>query len=170
MTNEEIINKKLVETYGCELDGRPRYRLVWSDSATELRRGVHTKWYKKIWLGEWIGVKECKKYTYIHERWILEKLQFFPVKELVDSEKGHYEPIWVFYDPQGGYQRPELKYVLYAINTLQNGGVRDKAYWESEEAKRDAAEMEYYEQVLGFDYIPTMLHNREAIIVPGGKS
>lgn len=156
--------------YGTELDGRPRYRLIWSEEATEHRRGVHREFHGKIFLREWVGVKECKKYAYLKDRWVLEKLMFFPVAEIVDSGKGHYEPVWVFQKDDGSYLKPIWEAVYYLVQTLLNPPKHDKAYWDEQEVLQKKKELEKYEEILGIEYIPSMLANKEAIIVPGDIS
>jgi hypothetical protein len=118
------LNDKLKETYGTNLDGRPFFRLSWSNAQRESRWGVFREFLEgtKIFLREFTGVsKDRQKYPWIKDRWILEKLMF-PARaykywspELIGVDNGSYEPVWVFRwkdksDPTGEkdlYQRPE---------------------------------------------------------------
>lgn len=101
------INKKLAETYRV-LDGRPIYRVVWSDDMLEKRIGTFTDWYGHIMIRqEHKCLREVKKYWYYQAPcYVLEKLIFIANNraleeislELVESKNGSYEPIYTFQD------------------------------------------------------------------------
>lgn len=101
----EQINKKLFNDFGRALDGRPIWRITWSSTEFELKRGAHETWSPSgnIFLNTWIGVKKCLKYGYVPDKWILERLTFLGTTkigdfELVEAGKGTYEPVYVFQD------------------------------------------------------------------------
>jgi hypothetical protein len=103
MTDVEILNQYL-KAHGVNDFGQPLYRVVWSDFQLEHRRGVFRDFIGKIFLREFVGVKEVPKYNFIKERWILER--WFPPSmawhpELPDSSQGNYEPLYVFQDRLG---------------------------------------------------------------------
>lgn len=113
MENIKRLNKKLDETYGRSDDGRPFFRISWSDSQTEKRFGTFREWLGTgpgaIFLREYTGVSERRKYPDIRERWVLEKLIFPSSLGIHDWDliNGSYEPIWTFEGPGGSYQKPE---------------------------------------------------------------
>jgi hypothetical protein len=120
----KAINVALCSQYGCfgTLKDRPRFKLIWSDEEYELRHGNFDIVYNGIYLRTEENVtKLVPKYSYIKERWILEK--FFPPpgklsKELPLAWKGTYEPIYVF-DTNGVALIPRLdvcQVVIYAID------------------------------------------------------
>lgn len=104
----EKINKALKENFRV-LDGRPIYRVAWSDSLLEKRRGNYKDYYGHIFIREYVAVREIKKYWYMNPpRWVLEKLVFIAnrwelrevVDELVQAQNGTYEPLFGFYNEQ----------------------------------------------------------------------
>lgn len=113
MENIKRLNKKLDETYGRSDDGRPFFRLSWSDSQTEKRFGTFREWLgsgkNAIFLREYTGLEERRKYPDIRERWILEKLIFPSSLGIHDWDliNGSYEPVWTFEGPNESYQKPE---------------------------------------------------------------
>jgi hypothetical protein len=97
----DAINSSLHQQFRV-LDGRPIYRLVWSDDQLEVRKGKFSDFYGKIFIREVVAVRQIKKYWYMEEPgWVLEKLTFIKgnqalkdiTEELVESGNGSYEPI-----------------------------------------------------------------------------
>jgi hypothetical protein len=117
MENVKVINKRLLELYGTALDGSPRFRLVWSDSLTEKRFGTFEKFTEGgIFLGrEENVVKECKKYEYIKERWILEA--YMPEQRTNPEIRAgdSYEPLFVFWKKDRSYLKPAWFAIEYII-------------------------------------------------------
>lgn len=111
---------------GLTLEGKALYRLVWSDTETEFRKGTFREFYGKIFLREFNGVREVKKYNYIHERWILEKWapgNLTANRETPNSSNGDYIPVYVFEDSKGNYLPPNRK-VLDFILAFMNGTIK----------------------------------------------
>lgn len=154
MSDIDDINKKLKEQYGTDMLRRPIYRIVWSDKQFEKRCGTFSEWYGSIFVREWQGIKETKKYPGpdYKERWILEKLITGIVNPELweDTAKGTYEPIWTFRDPvANGYQKPTWKATYFIIQTLLTGKVAEtNSDWESGEQKEVDNDIKYY-----MDYI-----------------
>ena len=109
------INDKLRER-GRSLDGRPIWRIVWSTSQREKRKGKFSDFYGNIFLREVEQVREVPKYWYTPDRWILERLTYLPPNASIHREvlsqtssldifsptvNGTYEPIYVFQDGLG---------------------------------------------------------------------
>jgi hypothetical protein len=151
MENVKIINKELVKLHGVDASGRPRYRLVWSDDCLEYRNGVFNDFYHDLFLRQVEEVRETKKYPYIKERWILEKL-FFPKEpnpELPGIEKGYYELAWVLQDKSGNYLRPNLRAIEFFIWSLERSPRETKAQMEEKEIKRREEDVAFMEEYLG---------------------
>lgn len=110
------INKNLATIFGTDDKKRPWFRISLSDQ-TELRKGTFEEWYHGIFLREFKGCKLMPKYEYIpwdDPRWVLEKLVFMDLPDVPTAIEGTYEPVWVFYGPNGAYQKP----VWNAVNLL----------------------------------------------------
>lgn len=97
------INAKLIEEFGYELGGRPRFRIVFSEDEYEKRLTEYTDEGFLLAIPE---VRLLPKYKqWIHQKYILERLVPIPDNsELV--EKVAYEPAWVFQDKHGNYLPP----------------------------------------------------------------
>jgi hypothetical protein len=126
MTDVEKINKELIKTHGFNPVGNPLFQIVWSEKATEMRQGIFNDFYNDIFIRQFTGVREVKKYSYIHERWILER--WFPPEvcqnsELPMSYQGSYECIHVFENSKGEYVVPTIKIVSFLID-MANRPVR----------------------------------------------
>jgi hypothetical protein len=94
------LNKRIQERYGTFWDGKPNFRIIWSEDETEKRRTRYSD--KGIELAQW-EVRELPKYKqWIHQKYVLERLTVVP--EFVETdlvEKFSYEPLWVFEDKNG---------------------------------------------------------------------
>lgn len=99
----ESINEKLVNEFGKELDGRPRFRVVFSENQYENRLTNYTDEGFELLKPE---VRLLPKYRqYIRDKYVLERL--IPVTGETDLvEKTSYEPAWVFQDKNGKYLPP----------------------------------------------------------------
>lgn len=96
------INQLLLRHYGEDLTGRPNWRVVWSDTQTEKRWMDHTDEGFHLINPE---VRLVKKYQYIKEKYILERL--VPVVGETDVvAQFSYEPAWTFEDRHGKYLPP----------------------------------------------------------------
>jgi hypothetical protein len=120
MTEVEYINNWLEREYGKDILGRPNWRVVFSDSQTEKRKGLISEYYGPIFIRETYGLQELKKYEANPQwrgRWVLEKLTFdLGNPELCLDVAGHYEPIWFFRGIGGSYQKPNMRAVKYLMN------------------------------------------------------
>ena len=118
MESLETINKRLFYSFGRFEDGRPIWRVVWSDGQFEKRWVTHTP--EGLELINPI-VEEVPKYSYIKHRYVLERL--IPVlmnpalNELVT--KTSYEPVWTFEDKNGNALPPIWEAVFLLIRTVQ---------------------------------------------------
>src|SRR5260221_14756711 len=113
----ENINKKLLEEFGKEFNGEPRFRVVFSDDQYEKRLTDFTDEGFQLLQPE---VRLLPKYKqHIREKYILERL--VPVPEGVETdlvEKVSYEPAWVFQDKNGNYLPPFFEGCKLIIESL----------------------------------------------------
>jgi hypothetical protein len=119
----KAINKMLEKNHGKAFNNKPWYRLAWSDSMTEKRVGAFNDFYGEIFVRQFVGLREVRKYDGpdFRERWILEKLVFIDNPEVWDSlNSGSYEPIWVFRGKGGVYQKPTWKTTDFIIGMINN--------------------------------------------------
>lgn len=99
----EDINRRLSEEFGLELDGRPRFKVVFSEDEYEQRLTDYTD---EGFILPFPEVRRLPKYKqYAHAKYILERL--VPILGETDLlEKVAYEPIWTFQDSKGNYLPP----------------------------------------------------------------
>lgn len=116
MENVKLINKSLETSYGRALDGKPKFRVVFSNDLYEVRRGQFERYTEGgIYLGSFTGVQKAPKYTYIRDKYILEVYtRAFPEifgRSIVHGasvieEGDFYEPLRVFKDKDNNYLPP----------------------------------------------------------------
>lgn len=150
------------------LDGRPIWRLVWSENLTEKRHGLFQDWYGSIFIREYRGIREARKYNYISERWILEKFNSCRAGDFSFSgdSAGSYEPVWVFETGNGDYLAPTFKAVQFIIEFARQNRVMtaaERQIWaqraEDEEFKK------CYEEIgaTTSDPIASLLHTHDGV-------
>ena len=150
---------------GTSVTNLPLYRLTWSGSAFEWRRGIFNDYYGSIFLREYKGVRYVPKYPYIDSKWILEKY-FPPFHEdaLPESNLGSYEPLFVFQDKNEKALPVVLKIVELLVGYDRN---RDKPSLDT--SLFDKLEKQEFNEILdSIDSTPiaSLLHTKEAIVVP----
>jgi hypothetical protein len=149
MTEEQKeLNKWLRESYGMVPTGQVRFRLVWSEDILERRKGQFNEFYGKIFLRTFIGVKELKKYNYIHERYILEAWVDQDLSsngEVPDAAHGDYLPIWVFEDGKGNPLPVTRKVLTFMIASIQGKVRKDDVI--SEEQFHEKEVQDQYESM-----------------------
>jgi hypothetical protein len=97
METIRVINNRLIEYFGKSIDGRPNFRVVFSDTQFEKRFGTFEVYVGPLFLREETCLKEVPKYPYIDGKHVLEELKYgvFPDQPFVNSS---YEPLWTFMD------------------------------------------------------------------------
>lgn len=113
----EYCNKQLRDRYGFASDNRSIFRIVWSTDQTEIRKIEYTE--SGIYLVN-PRIERCKKYPWIEDKWILERLVEVPsmqVEEIPESPLS-YEVLWVFQNNQEEKLPPNLDAALFVIDTL----------------------------------------------------
>ena len=111
----ESINEKLLSEFGKDLDGRARFRVVFSEDQYEKRL---TEYTDEGFLLARPEVRKLPKYKqWIHQKYILEHL--IPLPEGSDlTEKMDYEPIWTFQDKSGNYLPPFFDGCKFVIESM----------------------------------------------------
>jgi len=95
-----VLNKRLEDRYGLGPDSlRSLWKLSWSNTQFEKRYGTYRDYVRgtNILLREVNEVREVRKYPYIENRWLLERL--VPVPDINQDElitKLSYECVWAF--------------------------------------------------------------------------
>jgi len=164
----DAVNKQLKDAYGCELDGKPKFRVVWSEGQTEVRVGTHRVFSEsgKVWLRDEYGARLVRKYNYVKNMFILEKLEYYRNPEVLRTEAGSYEPIWVFRGPKGEALDPIMAACRVIIDSNyahppEKTTVGDIARADEAQKKSD---FQYNLDVIqnNSPYLATMMHNKEA--------
>jgi hypothetical protein len=118
----DLINKRL-RKMGLNPYGQPLFRVVWSNYQTEKRRGVFNEFYGDLFVRTTFGVHERLKYPWIKDKWVLER--WYPPEivhheDLPESNRGSYEPIYVFQDANGNALPPVWRAVQLIIYAIMN--------------------------------------------------
>lgn len=118
----ENINKHL-ERYGKNSRNEQLYRIVFSDDQREWRHGTYNDYYGDIFLREITETRLTPKYSYIKERFILERWcpgEIAFNRELPLSKQGSYEPIYVFESAKGQPLEVNIKVCDIIIHNAEN--------------------------------------------------
>jgi hypothetical protein len=152
------INDSLKHEYRV-LDGRPMYRIVWSDDELEKRIGTYCDYYGSILIREEHKcLREIKKYWYFTKPcWVLEKLVFLPheremydlIKELVQARNGTYETVYKFINSKDEHLPVVHEIVEAILHTLHNPGHKlTQSDFDAIEKLEEKAEMNMFEEEL----------------------
>jgi hypothetical protein len=115
----EDINKKLERDFGRFDDGRPNFRVIWSNDIFEKRWTAFTSSGIELLQPE---VRELPKYrNWCPNRYILERLVPVP-KETDLLTKTSYEPAWVFQDRNQVYLPPFYDGCVFVIESILEAG------------------------------------------------
>lgn len=169
MENLEIVNRRLLETWGRGVNEYPLYRIVWSTSQLERRYGT---FIKETEAGLYLGQETCErivpKYFADPDTWILEWIQ----PNINNPElraKVSYEPLWFFKDREGRPLPYDWEVIEFLIKNHQTHVVlRNQRMIDSEEEAKKAKEAEEYLDQLKGEASPFhgKLTNGEGIVVP----
>ena len=153
-TDIEATNYHLREKFSSDIfTGRAIFRLVFSESATEHRLGDFTDTDSNGNLIRKVReVREVKKYPYLKDTWILEKLVWIGGEnpELPKARGYEYECIWAFVDRHGNPLYPYYYIVEIVIQALLTGQVpkKSEAQLEDEDKKQKQKEEDEYFAIL----------------------
>ena len=170
-TTVKAINLALREMHGIEVaNSRPRFRISWSTTSSEVRYGTYSIYYMEhIFLRDETGYVACAKYPNNPDRWVLEMLVYAPIAEVPESRNGHYEPLYVFQDKKGEYLPPLHQVAEIIIWALKNPEKNLVERLEREDKRKFAQEVAYFEDILEDttgSVLVTALRDKEAIVVP----
>jgi len=122
----EDINYWLQRDYG-DTGARPNWRVVFSDDQFEMVKGWFCTYDNS---GNFIsatkGVSQVRKYEYIRERYVLERIMPVPMlqrEELVGSEWS-YEPVFTFEDIKSEYLPPLYHVCKIVIENVMKAAAR----------------------------------------------
>lgn len=137
-TDINKLNEDIALHFGC-VEGRPRYRVVWSGDQFEKRFGTYNEFYGPIFIRETTGVLEVPKYRDIPPRYVLERIFWFNDKELVQAREGIYEAIWHFVDKNNNTLPPIYPVIAKIIRTLEGPVIKrtEKDDLADEEKKKE---------------------------------
>lgn len=171
MENLQIINRRLLETYGRGIGDLPLYRIVWSTSELEKRYGTFIKETEAgLYLGEETCEREVPKYFMWPDYWILEFIQ--PnVNNREILARVTYEPLWVFKDKNDKPLPYDWDILLILIRAHQTRVItKSPAQLASEEQDRKEQESKVFLDQLKGEASPFSgkleKGSREAIVVP----
>lgn len=165
------INKRLQTVHGVNDYGQPMFRIVFSDDQLEKRFGKYAEFYGPIFIREFSGLRENKKYWYIQHKWVLER--WMPSLSVYDrmipgTSEGSYEPIYVFQDANGNPLPVVEEVANRVIHTLFNPKLPgDRASdLKAEEEKEMTEEIKHFEDVIadaGGSWLNVQMHGKEAV-------
>lgn len=98
MEHLDTINSLLKDRYGIDtITGLANFRVVWSSDQLEKRLMHETDNGVQLLTPE---IREVKKYSYVMNRYILERLTLVPPQNMAELAGApiSYEPLWVFQD------------------------------------------------------------------------
>lgn len=139
METIEALNARLKEYFGYDDLDRAIYRIVWANDQLEKRRVDRSEMGVQFLFPE---VIEVKKYPYLKDMYVLERLSIIPEENREDLPLSRisYEPVWSFCDKKGFPLYPiwdAAKFVVDTIHAAQ--GKRSlRHYVESEKENTDA--------------------------------
>jgi len=173
MESIRVLNKRLEDRFGrFHTTSSPLWRLSWSEHEYEKRYGTYRDFVSgtNILLREVSEVRETKKYPYIENRWILERLVEVPeINQDELTTKLSYECIWAFKLAQ----QPTWNAIEFLVDVCQEGTNKHKTIdkgpgpEEAIEERRTRIE-KLHEELFGDESeIADALHWGQGVIVPG---
>ena len=146
------INKNLVTYYGEDGTGKPNFRVVWAPDQREVQCGEFEEYYGSIFVREFVGAKEVKKYPWVGDKWILEKLLPNPSPDVINIGSFYsYECVYVFQDKHQNWLPVEWPVCKIVINALISGQIMSPSDRESKELWEMKGEIDAYEEYLAQD-------------------
>lgn len=164
----ESINRQLRDLFGLDtVTDQSLWRVVWSDDQFENRLMEYTPSGFQLLLPEVIQVR---KYSYVHHRYVLERLVVVPVPDKQELADVHlsYEPMWVFQNEQKEYLPPRMDACKFIVDTVYAAmGKRSlRKYVENDEGKEKRAEKLHDELFGNETSVGDALAYKEGVVVP----
>lgn len=171
----EVLNQRLIDHYGLDSDtGRPIFRIVWANDQTE-KRLVNTLDSGLTLM--YPIVKEMKKYPYLKDFYVLERLSVVPIENQheLPLSKLSYEPIWTYCNDKREPLPPIWDATKFVVDTLHAalGKKSLRKYVENEKFTtkegRDQRIAELQGDLFGNETdVGDALRYKEGIVVPIG--
>jgi hypothetical protein len=171
------LNQRLIDYFGKTDSDEPIWRIIWSDDQYEKRLSEYTIEGLRLIHPK---VQELPKYSYVKERYILERLVLVPEinQDELPSAKISYEPMWVWENNKGNFVYPSWQAIEHVISCIyaaigkHNSGMRYKDP-DAGLSTKDLVEKEadrirqIQEDLFGNETDATdALSSREGVIVP----
>ena len=165
------LNQQLIDHFGLDTgSSKPIFRIVWAADQTEKR--LMDTLDNGIQLLTPV-VREVKKYNYIKDAYVLERLVVVPEfqsKELADV-KLSYEPLWVYVDASGNPLPPKWEPTKLIVDTLYAAmGHKSLRKYVDPDASIEAKDnriTKLHEELFGNETeVGDALRYKEAIVVP----
>lgn len=151
MSEAGLINDWLKSNYGYTIDGKPIFRVVWSNTQLETIFDTFTDFYGPLFLRKVTEVRTVPKYQHLKNRWLLEKIVFIESNEmLILKDKFSYECIYAFQDKNGEplpLIRKAVEMILYAYSRRDRDKLKKAIL--TEEDRKDEIEKDYFRQKIG---------------------
>ncbi len=178
MENVKLINKFIDSNYGRSLDNKPKFRVVWSEDLTEIRKGL----FHPLQVVE--SIQEVRKYSYLKDRYILEVYTpAFPEqfgRALAHSKEtimrgDSYEPLRVFQTKKGVYLKPDIEVCKIICDGFLDIISRPAArrltakIANADDVRQIREEVRKFEEILNMSDSDMLmkLRYKEAVILPG---
>ncbi len=115
------INNKLRRLYGLEKEtGQPKYRVIRSELQFEDRAGDYNVFTEGgIFLRREKGIRRVKKYHYLKNCWLLERVEPNKFRDEYITAKFTYEPLFPFLDAKDKPLPLEWKPIEFLLGTLE---------------------------------------------------
>lgn len=155
LVSPEEANRWLKEHYGETLDGKPLFRVVWSTNLTEKRKGTFRDMYGEVLIREVTEIRDCLKYPFAQDRWVLERLTLTPeqIYNIDIFTRYTFEGIHVFQTDKEQYLPLSMEMVevaMYLALVWGNMKYPERLEYRIEALrKREAAKKEKIRQIIG---------------------
>jgi len=158
------INTKLANLFGRGPDNRPNFRVVWSTSQIEKRKGEVDIYYNEIFVRKEWGIHELPKYSMCKDRWVLERL--IPLNNPELTEFIGYEPLFVFQDKDANYLPLAWRPIEVLLHSLFHPDIKSKSdYIDNENKLKQEEEDEIFEELNNTSPLATALKEGSAVTV-----
>lgn len=118
MESIATLNQRLIDEFGIDSStGQPMFRISWANDETEMRLTDVTDDGVQLL---YPVVREVKKYSYLKDTYVLERLVVIPEENLKElpATKLSYEPIWAYRDGDNNPLPPIWPATKFIVDTL----------------------------------------------------
>ena len=165
------LNQRLIDHFGLDTaSSNPIFRVVWADDQVEKRK-MDTLDSGVVLLHP--QVREVKKYSYLHDVHVLERLVIVPDEQQIElaGVKMSYEPLWVFVDATGNPLPPKWEPIKLIVDTLHAAiGKKSLKKYVDPDASEGAQEeriTKLHDELFGNEtVVGDALRYKEGVVVP----